>query len=165
MNIPVVSFLMKHFYNGSLVRLYYLRQEAGTSRLLALDDLAAEIEETSSLSKGDVVHVAGILMTEVRKALVRGDRVKIPDLGTFYLTLSGKGVEREEELSVRNIRKVNVRFLPDKALKLVNSALSPTRSTNNVSFAIKSGAEADVEDGKDGDSPGDGGGVYIDPNT
>jgi predicted histone-like DNA-binding protein len=140
MNISVVSCVLKHFYNGSLSELHYLRQEAGTSRMLMLEDLADQIEETSSLSKGDVTHTMGILMTEIRKALVRGDRVKIPELGIFYMTISCKGVEKEEDLSVRNISKVNIRFLPDKALKLVNSVLSPTRSDNNVSFAIKGAA-------------------------
>ena len=162
MNIPLVSCLVKHYYNGSLSEWFYLRQKPRSSRSWTLDDLAAEIEEASSLSSGDVVHVAGILMKEIRKVLVHGDRVKIPELGTFYMTLSCEGVEREEELNVRNVRKVRIRFLPDKALKLVNSALAPTRSVNNVSFSI----EGDSEDG--GNSNGGGtsnGGTYIDPNA
>jgi predicted histone-like DNA-binding protein len=166
---------MKHFYNGTLVRLFYLRQSAGSSRVWTLSKLAAQIEETSSLSKGDVVHTVGILTTEIRKVLVCGDRVKIPELGTFFMTLSCKGAETKEELSVRNIEKVNIRFLPDKSLKLVNSALSSTRSDNNVSFAVKgseadSDADFDAED-KEGDDvempeiPENPDGGVVDPNA
>jgi hypothetical protein len=36
MGISVVSYLMKHFYNDSLIKLHYLRQESGTSRLWTL---------------------------------------------------------------------------------------------------------------------------------
>ena len=166
MSIPLVSYFMKHYYNGTLSELFYLKQEARSSRSWTLDDLAAEIEETSSLSKGDVAHATSILMTEIRKVLVRGDRVKISGLGTFYMTLSCEGVEREEELNVRNVRKVNIRFRPDKALKLVNNALAVTRSVNNVSFAIV-GDSGDGSAGA-GTSTGGGnsnGGTYIDPNA
>jgi predicted histone-like DNA-binding protein len=177
MNIPLVSCLMKHFYNGSSAELFYLKQEAGTSRLVTLENLSAQIQETSSLSKGDVVHTMSILMTEIRKVLVRGDRVKIPELGTFYMTLSCRGVEKEGDLSVRNVEQVNIRFLPAKALKLVNGALSPTRSDNNVSFFIKgaaavssgsgnSGNSGGSDDSGDSDNSGDeNGDSYLDPNS
>jgi predicted histone-like DNA-binding protein len=163
---------MKHFYNGSLAELFYLKQETGTSRLVTLEDLAAQIEETSSLSKGDVVHTASILMTEIRKVLVRGDRVKISDLGTFFMTLSCRGAEKEADLSVRNVERVNIRFRPDKALKLVNGALSPTRSSNNVSFSIKSKDEASGGGGAGTPAipaspvaPGDAGDGYVDTDA
>jgi predicted histone-like DNA-binding protein len=166
MNIQVIAFYVKHFYNGTLAKLLYLKQKAKSSRLWTLEKLAAEIEETSSLSKGDVVHVTSILTTEMRKVLINGDRVKIPGLGIFFMTLSCKGVETKEELNVRNIEKVNIRFRPDKSLKLVNAALAPTRSVNNVSFSIEG-----IEDGTETtpveeETPSEpGGGIYIDPNA
>ena len=165
MSIPVVPNLMKHFYNGSDVELIYLKQKAGSARLSTQDDVAAEVEEASTLTKGDVKHVMGMFMSEMRKILVRGDRVKIDGLGTFFMTLSCTGVETEEELHVRNIKGVNIRFRPDKVLKLVNNALAPTRSDNNVSFAI---VKADgISTTPDGANPGedDGDDEYIDPNA
>jgi len=142
MSIPVVSHLMKHFYNGSNAELYYLKQEAGSSRLATQDDVAAEVEEASTLTKGDVTHVLGIFMSEMRKVLIRGDRVKIDGLGTFFLTLSCSGVDAEDKCNVRQIKGINIRFRPDKLLKLVNNALAPTRSDNNVSFYIKNAADS-----------------------
>lgn len=161
MSITLVPHLMKHFYNGSETSLYYLRQEAGSSQVVTQDDVAGEIQETSSLSKGDVVHVMSIFMSELRKVLVRGDRVKIAGLGTFFMTLSSKGVEKEELCDVRNV-SINIRFRPDKALKLVNNAVAPTRSDNNVSFAIK-GAAAATATPTPGGEGGDGG--FVDPDA
>lgn len=167
MSIPLVSHLMKHFYNGSNAELYYLKQEAGSSRLFSQDDVASEVEEASTLTKGDVTHVMGIFMSELRKILVRGDRVKIDGLGTFFMTLSCKGVPTKEECSVRNVEGINIRFRPDRVLKLVNNALAPTRSDNNVSFFIREPQEATA--GTGGTEPGDGGGNddggYVDPDA
>lgn len=162
MSVPVVMQTMKHHYNGVQSEFIYLRQEAGTSRLLTDVEIAKEIEETSSLSVGDVTHVLGIFMTEIRKVLVRGDRVRVAGLGTFYMTLSCKGVETEEECNVRNIRRVNIRFLPDKSLKLVNNSLAPTRSDNNVTFAIKGAKAPGITPGGDGEEDDD---DYVDPNA
>lgn len=142
MSIQVVSHLMKHFYKGSDAELFYLKQAAGTSEVYTQDDIAAEVEEASSLTKGDVIHTMGIFMSELRKVLVRGDRVKIAGFGTFFMTLSCEGVATEDKCDVRNIKRINIRFRPDKALKLVNNTLATTRSDNNVSFYIKGAAAA-----------------------
>ena len=163
MSVSVVKQLMKHSYSSSIAERYYLKQEAGTSRLYTGRDLANNIQEISALSASDVTHTTDILMTELRKVLVRGDRVKIDGLGTFYMTLSCTGVEDEDELTVRHIKRVNIRFLPDKALKLVNNSLATTRSDNNVSFSIKGDAvtsNAGTNTGGDGDDD-----EYIDPNA
>ncbi len=165
MSVSVVRQFMKHSYLGEIAERFYLKQEAGTSRLYTGRDLANNIQEISALSASDVTHTTDILMTELRKVLVRGDRVKIDGLGTFYMTLSCEGTESEDELTVRHIKRVNIRFLPDKALKLVNNSLATTRSDNNVSFAIKGDAAANS-----GNNPGGTGGdgdddEYIDPNA
>jgi hypothetical protein len=101
--------------------------------------------------------------------------VKIPNLGTFYMTVRSESKANPEELSIRDIKRVNIRFLPDKALKLVNNSLAPTRSDNNVMFTIKGGEEASDanvntpqtpdDSGNQGDSGNGGGAGYLDPNA
>lgn len=162
MSVSVVKQLMKHSYSSSIAAMYYLKQEAGTSRLYTGRDLANNIQEISALSASDVTHTTDILMTELRKVLVRGDRVKIDGLGTFYMTLSCEGTENEDDLTVRHIKRVNIRFLPDKALKLVNNSLATTRSDNNVSFSIKGDAVTSNSGNIGGDGDDD---EYIDPNA
>jgi len=164
MSIPVIPQVMKHFFNGSQAEMIYLKQEAGSSRMYTTDDLANSIQEITALSASDVSHVLKILLSEIRKVLVRGDRVKLDNLGIMFMTLSCTGVKTMDECNVRNIRKVNIRFRPDKALKLVNNALAETRSDNNVSFAMKSVA---ATSGTNPTNPGDDGDddEYIDPNA
>jgi len=145
--------------------LYCLRRKGGAARLLTEVDVAKEVEEATSLTKSDLVHVFGIFFSELRKILVRGDRVKITDIGTFYMNISSESVEKEADLNVRNIKKVNIRFLPDKALKLVNNALAPTRSDNNVSFAIVDAEATAANPATPGGGEGAGDDEYIDPNA
>jgi predicted histone-like DNA-binding protein len=175
MSVQVVPFEFTQFYNGKEKKLYCLRRLAGSQDLFTEVDVAKEVEEASSLSKGDVTHVLGVFMSELRKILVRGHRVKIPELGTFYMTVTSDSKANPEELSVRDIKRVNIRFLPDKALKLVNNSLAPTRSDNNVTFSIKgddgaSDASVNTPQAPDdsGDSDNSGGGndsSYLDPNS
>lgn len=163
MSIPLVKHCFKKFNTSNPEveeLLYCLRRKGGISRLLTEIDIAKEVEEATSLTKSDLVHVFGIFFSELRKILVRGDRVKITDIGTFYMTISSDSAEKEEDLNIRSIKKVNIRFLPDKALKLVNNAVAPTRSDNNVVFAIIDKDEA--SSGGDGDGDDD---EYIDPNA
>lgn len=166
MSIPLVKHCFKKFNNANPENeefLYCLRRKGGVTRVLTEYDVAKEVEEATSLTKSDLLHVFNIFFSELRKVLVRGDRVKITDIGTFHMTISSDSVEDEKELSVRSIKKVNIRFLPDKALKLVNNALAPTRSENNVSFAIEDAeavAKPEVPGGTDG-----GDDDYADPNA
>jgi len=166
MSIPVIKHCFKKFNNVNPdveELLYCLRRKGGAARLLTEVDVAKEVEEATSLTKSDLVHVFGIFFSELRKILVRGDRVKITDIGTFHMTISSDSAESPDDLSVRSINKVNIRFLPDKALKLVNNAVAPTRSDNNVSFAIVDAEAATtaptIPGGDDGDDE------YIDPNA
>ena len=163
MSISVVPYWFRQAYNGSSVELCCLKRVADSQDLYSEADLAKEVEESTSLTAGDFEHALGVFMKEMRKVLVRGNRVKIRNLGTFYMTVSSDSHESEEDLSVRDIKRVNIRFLPDKALKLVNNAVATTRSDNNVSFAIKGAALAD--DGSGGNTGEDGEGEYIDPNA
>jgi len=164
--IPVIKHCYKRFNvsNPEVEELLYcLRRKGGVARLLTEVDIAKEVEEATSLTKSDLKHVFGIFFSELRKVLVRGDRVKITDIGTFHMTISSDSAENPDALSVRSINKVNIRFLPDKALKLINNALAPTRSDNNVSFAVeevKAIAAPATPGGDDGDDD-----EYIDPNA
>ena len=51
------------------------------------------------------------------RMLLDGHTVEIENLGTFRLTASSEGVDRKEDLSPKQIKKVNLRFIPCKATK------------------------------------------------
>ena len=116
--------------------LYYIRQKSGNVRVMDVDTMATAIESKSSLTAGDVKHTIEAFVEQLRLSLTQGDKVKIDGLGTFHITLSSEGAEKEKDCTVRNIRKVNVRFVADKALQLVNTSHATTRGENNVDFIL-----------------------------
>lgn len=173
MSVPLIKYPFKLVYkkkdeNGEEIDaplLYCLRRKPESYWLYTEEDVAKEAQEATTLTVGDMTHALRAFMNELRKMLVRGDRVKIADLGTFYMNICSDSVEDPEELTVRHIKRVNIRFLPDKALKLVNNATATTRSDNNVSFAIVS---EKAETGKPVDpAPGTGeeDDDYVDPGA
>ena len=142
--------------------LYYVRQKSGTVRVMDVNKLADAIEANSSLTAGDVKLAIEAFVEQLRLSLTQGDKVKIDGLGTFHITLSSEGTEKEKDCSVRCIRKVNVRFVADKALHLVNTSHTTTRSENNVDFVLagkgdaKGGSEGGGSEGGNGGGSGEG---------
>ena len=109
MEVSVERYQRKKYVNqeNSPV-LYYIRQKAGTAKVVDIDALAEDIQT-------------------------------------------------EKECTVKNIKRVNVRFIPDKAMKLVNASRSMSRSPNNVNFALVSAGAPE--------GGGSGGGDIVDDPT
>ncbi len=142
--------------------LYYVRQKSGTVRVMDINKLADAIEANSSLTAGDVKHSIEAFVEQLRPVAHPGrPKVKIDGLGTFHITLSSEGAEKEKDCTVRNIRKVNVRFVADKALQLVNTSHATTRGENNVDFILA--GKGDGEDADGGNSGSGGSGEAPDP--
>ena len=147
--------------------LYYIRQKSGNVRVMDIDTMANAIESKSSLTVGDVKHTIEAFVEQLRLSLTQGDKVKIDGLGTFHITLTSDGTETVKDCTVRSIRRVNVRFVADKALKLMNSSHTSTRSDNNVDFVLGGKSDSNgSENGGSGSGSGDdkpGGGEAPDP--
>ena len=159
MNVLVERYQRRKYVNQpDSQMLYYVRQKSGTVRVMDINKLADAIEANSSLTAGDVKHSIEAFVEQLRLSLTQGDKVKIDGLGTFHITLSSEGAEKEK---VRNIRKVNVRFVADKALQLVNTSHATTRGENNVDFILA--GKGDGEDADGGNSGSGGSGEAPDP--
>ena len=111
--------------NPASPMLYYLRQKPKTCGTVDIDVLAASIQKNCAMTKGDVKHVIEALVEEIQGNLANGDKVKLNQLGTFHMTFRCPGMEASDKCTVRNISKVNIRFIPDKELKLVNGSRDP----------------------------------------
>jgi predicted histone-like DNA-binding protein len=119
--------------------LYYLKQVPGSSEIHTIESIAHDIEAMGALSAEDVVHVTKSFVRELRKVLLRGDKVKVEGLGIFSLTFNSTGVEAEKDCTVKIINRVNVRFRVDNTLRLVNDSTATTRGgDNNVEFVLQS---------------------------
>lgn len=132
--------------------LYYLRQKPKTCGTVDIDVLAASIQKNCAMTKGDVKHVIEALVEEIQANLANGDKVKLNQLGTFHMTFRCPGVEASDKCTVKNIKKVNIRFSPDKELRLVNSSNVQTKSPSNVTFSLD---KTEGEGGNTGGGSGD----------
>ena len=160
MSIPVQRYKRnKILGDQASPELFYLKRVPGHTRSFTIDDVAAETEAVGALSAEDVVHAMKAFIRSLRKILVRGDKVKIDGLGTFHTTFNCTGTEEEKDCTVRNIRKVNVRFSVDNSLRLVNESNATTRAaSNNVEFFIKGETATTGNNPGGNENPGGGGG-------
>lgn len=82
-----------------------------------LKNICRDIEDKSSLSRGDISNVLDNLVDQIPKYLLDGQSVSLGDLGTFRLSISSEGVEKTKDYNVSMIRNVKIIFSPGKALK------------------------------------------------
>ena len=133
-------------------------QKPKTCGTVDIDVLAASIQKNCAMTKGDVKHVIEALVEEIQGNLANGDKVKLNQLGTFHMTFRCPGMEASDKCTVRNISKVNIRFIPDKELKLVNGSTAVTRSPANVGFVLDKPEEGGSGGGNQGGGSGGGSG-------
>lgn len=117
-----------------------------------------DIQKNCAMTKGDVKHVIEALVEEVQENLANGNKVKLDQFGTFYMTFCCPGVATSAECTVKNIKRVNIRFVPDKDLKLVNNSHAATRSPANVTFALEKLEDKEGRSSDGGNSGGNSGG-------
>lgn len=135
--------------------LYYLKQEPGSFKTHTIASIARRIERTGALSAEDVMHTMTAFVHELRESLIEGNKVKVEGLGTFFITFRTLGTEEAKDCTVKNIRKVNVRFAVDNSLRLVNDSTATTRGAdNNVQFYIKGESGNTTNPGGDDDDDG-----------
>ena len=84
---------------------------------VTLDNLAARIERTSSLSRGDVLNVLSCLLDEIPEYLKDGKSVQLGDFSTMRLSFSSEGVDKEEDVNAGLIKEIRVIFTPGPKLK------------------------------------------------
>ena len=82
------------------------------SRVVGVDQIAAEIVEASALTEGDVLSAIRQFENRIIAHLEQGEKVKLEKLGSFHLTISSEGADTEEAYDASLIRKVNVRYTP-----------------------------------------------------
>lgn len=114
---------------------------------IGINELAQEMSAESTITRHDIKAVLSSLEDHIMRNLRKGNTIQLGDLGSFYLTLSSSLVDKPEEVSPLQVKGINVRFKPSKALK---NAMKP--SSNFISFKPFYGSETDgtvTPDGKD----------------
>ena len=93
-------------YNGKVQK--WFPRSVNSGKTISTDRLMEEIANASTVAPADVAATL--------RALCDGDKVKLDNIGTFYLMAdaSGNGVASEDLVDSSQINRVNVRFAPQK---------------------------------------------------
>jgi predicted histone-like DNA-binding protein len=139
MPVKVQHYLLKEdLKDPSSKPLYHLRQVPGTSQIQDISAIAKAIEKTGALSAEDVEHTMKAFIYELKKTLLRGDKVKVDGLGIFSTTFHSQGKEAEKDSTVKTINRVNICFRVDNSMRLVNDSTATTRGgENNVVYVLQ----------------------------
>jgi predicted histone-like DNA-binding protein len=82
-----------------------------------IKNISRDIEDKSSLSRGDISNVLDNLVDQVPKYLLDGQTVSLGELGSFRLSLSSEGADKAKDFNTSMIRNVKIIFTPGKLLK------------------------------------------------
>ena len=79
-------------------------------------EMAERIQSTCTVTKADVYAVLVALEDVIVAALQNGEIVRLGELGTFQLSLSGKGAVTEEDYNTSLIKRAKINFRPGLTL-------------------------------------------------
>ena len=86
--------------------------------------MAERIQATCTVHKSDVYAVLVALEDVIAEALQNGEIVRLGELCTLQVSLSGKGAMTEEEYTTDLIKKSKVNFRPGRVLSNALASLS-----------------------------------------
>ena len=93
---------------------YYAQAQASGD--VNLREMSERIQATCTVTKADVYAVLVSMEDVIIDALKSGEIVRLGDLGTFQIGVSGKGTLTEEDYDSSFIKKARINFRPGTAL-------------------------------------------------
>lgn len=97
--------------------LYYATPQSLQNKSISERVLADQLAEDSSLTSGDVLSTLNQLPKKIAEHLKDGRTITIHGLGTFYLSLTSKGVETPKECRPTTLHKCRICFRPAKEMR------------------------------------------------
>ena len=114
-----------------------------------------DIQKSCAMTKGDVKHVIEALVEEVQENLANGNKVKLNQFSTFYMTFCCPGVATSAECTVKNIKSIQIDF---RASSSVRPNLTSTRAGDKIEFLDLEAPKKKRGDGSgEANKPGGGG--------
>lgn len=108
-------------------KLYYAQTSAGGT--VDFSSICENIASRSTASRGDVMLVLDGFIYEIKRALQKGEVVRLDGLGSFQAVAGSKGALTEEEFNVSLMKQPKIIFRPSLELKQAASAASFQRMT------------------------------------
>ena len=90
-------------------------------------------------SRADISAILYLAVDCMREQLLEGKKIRLGDLGDFYITLSSKGAETADKFSAQNITSVNVMWEPGMEFKnlLADAEFNLVASRNAQAAVLK----------------------------
>ena len=101
---------------------YYAQAQASGD--VSIREMSERIQQSCTVHKADVHAVLVALEDTMIDALKGGEIVRLGDLGTFQIGVSGKGALTEEDYTPTLIQKARINFRPGIALSGILTTLS-----------------------------------------
>ena len=109
---------------------YYAQAQARGD--VSLREMAERIQSTCTVTKADVYAVLVSLEDVVKDAIQNGEIVRLGELCTLQVSLSGKGAVTEEDYDTSLIKRAKINFRPGTVL--ANALASLTFSKVRVKY-------------------------------
>ena len=121
---------------------YYAQAQARGD--VSLRDMTERIQSTCTVHKSDVYAVLVALEDVVADAIQNGEIVRLGDLCTLQVSLSGKGALTEEDYTTDLIKRAKINFRPGTVL--ANALASLTFSKVRVKYTKEAEEEENPEE-------------------
>ena len=122
---------------------YYAQAQARGD--VNIREMAERIQSTCTVHKSDVYAVLVALEDVVAEAIQNGEIVRLGELCTLQVGLSGKGAVTEEDYTTDLIKRAKINFRPGVALS--NALSSLTFSKVKVKYTKPAEEEEEEEEG------------------
>ena len=109
---------------------YYAQAQASGD--VSIREMSERIQQSCTVHKADVQAVLVALEDTMIDALKGGEIVRLGDLGTFQIGVSGKGALTEEDYTPSLIQKARINFRPGIALSGILTSLSFSKVAKKV---------------------------------
>ena len=104
---------------------YYAQAQARGD--VNIREMSERIQAACTVNKADVYAVLVALEDVIAEALQNGEIVRLGDLCTLQVSLSGKGALTEEDYNTSLIKKKRINFRPGRVLANAMSSLNFTK--------------------------------------
>ena len=104
---------------------YYAQAQARGD--VSIREMSERIQSACTVNKADVYAVLVALEDVIAEALQNGEIVRLGDLCTLQVSLSGKGALTEEDYNTSLIKKKRINFRPGTVLANAMASLSFTK--------------------------------------
>ena len=94
---------------------------------VSIREMAERIQATCTVHKSDVYAVLVALEDVIAEAIQNGEIVRLGELCTLQVSLSGKGAMTEEEYTTSLIERTKINFRPGKILANALASLNYTK--------------------------------------